>query len=193
MKSVTDQILGDGALDAIVEAGITTRDEEGYTSVEYNGVDPLPGDPRQLAELIESTSVEPVRKITDDDRREALANAKLRVALSTADRTHAAKPTGVTFVTPSRDQHQEIFDDGSIRNPYKKMRAMSGRQRRNMRKQANRTMKSRGIDSRIEDALKGRQRPQTSPQTMAVPSQPPAPEPLTEVGIPVADILGDSR
>lgn len=178
-KSVTDQILGDGALDAIVDTGIVMRDEN------LNSPEGAQFEEDHLGVVAD----EPVRKITDDDRREALANAKLRVALSTADRTYAAKPTGVTFVTPSRGQHQEIFDDGSIRNPYKKMRAMSGRQRRNMRKQANRTMKSRGIDSRIEDALKGRQRP----QTMAAMSHPPAPEPLTEVGIPVADILGDSR
>lgn len=127
--------------------------------------------------------------LTKQPSPRALGEAKLRVAFATADRTHAPKPTGVAFMSPLRGQRQEIFDDGSVHNPYRKMHKLSGRQRRNMRKQANRNMRARGITTNIGDALKGRQ-PRPS---QVAPSQPSAPEPLTRVGIPVADILGDSR
>lgn len=146
MRSVTDQILGDGALDRIIEEGGVSQEELN------DGVD-VKGAPMPAVE-------KPIRPLTDDDRRRNFAESKLRVALSTADRMHAPKATGVGFSSPLRGQMQEIFTDGSVRNPYKKMRGMSGRQRRLMRKNANRTMKARGINARLEDTLKGRKRAQ---------------------------------
>lgn len=167
MKSVTDQIFGDGALDKIVEEGITTRDAD---IVKPEPLIPLP---------------------TAED----FAQRKLRMAFAARDGQHAPKSTGVKFVSggrtatgtpdPLRMQVQEIFDDGSVRNPYAINRKMSGRQRRNLRKQTNRTMRGRGIQHvNIADVLKGRR---SGPQEGTVPT----PEPLTQAGTPVADILGD--
>jgi hypothetical protein len=91
---------------------------------------------------------------------EAIAQAKLRVAMSTRNYRAAPKPTGVHFVSGKGDvkQAQMIFDDGSVRNPFKTNPELSGRQRRKMAKLANRNLKRAGDTRDIRDAFKGRQR-----------------------------------
>jgi hypothetical protein len=151
MKSVSDQLLGEGATKAIVDAGITTPDEG----------------------LVRMVPVDPSKPVAPADPQ-ALGRAKLRVAMATRDHHAAPKSSGVHFVSGTNGQNvkqvQMIFDDGSVRNPYKKAR-ISGRQRRKMCKEANRNMRARGITSNLRDVLKGRQGEPVSP-----PQETPNPE-----------------
>jgi hypothetical protein len=140
-------VLGDGALDRIVSEGVTARDE--------NLVRPEP------TSTVEEPAAGPATM-----QPEKMAEAKLRVALATADRTSAPKPTGVHFVSGthghSGKQIQMIYDDGSVRNPYKAGR-ISGRQKRLMRKQANRNLRAQGIKTDLRLVFKGRQPAPGSP------------------------------
>ena len=123
---------------------------------------------------------------------EKMAEAKLRLAYATRNPQHAARPTGVRLVSPGHEQVQEIFDDGSVRNPYRANHTLSGRQRKKMRKLANRNMKARGIDGRIEDVLKGRRvGPSQRPQPATTESPAPAAAPAVSTGMSVADVFGD--
>lgn len=119
-----------------------------------------------------------------EEQREKHASAKLKLAYATRRADAPAKPTGVKLMSPAHHQLQEIFDDGSVRNPYKVNRELSGRQRRKMRKTTNRLMKQRGVPGRVEDVLKGRQ-----PAVLTSPA--PAADPGEQIGMPVALHEGD--
>lgn len=119
------------------------------------------------------------------DNREKLANAKLKLAFATRTKVPAA--TGVGFSSPGHAQMQEIFDDGSVRNPYRANREMSGRQRRKMRKVANRNMKARGLSGKIQDVLKGRRVGEPArPQPATEESPAPGTQAVVPVGPPFA-------
>lgn len=142
-NSVTDQILGAGTLDKLVEEGTVTPDE----------------DVRKITDTPEEPAEGPAT-LTPRLRQERIADAKLRVALATADRMHAPKPTGVHFVSGTNGQGlrqvQMIYDDGSVRNPYRTGK-LSGRQKRKMRKQANRNLRAQGVKTDLRLVFKGRQ------------------------------------
>lgn len=124
------------------------------------------------------------------DSREKLAHAKLKLAFAT--RTPVACGTGVGFVSPGHHQMQEIFDDGSVRNPYRTNKEMTGRQRRKMRKVANRNMKARGLSGKIQDVLKGRRVDTPSrPQPATEQSLTPGSQAEVPVGTSVAPSSSD--
>jgi hypothetical protein len=163
VKSVTDQILGDGTLDSIIEEGKAAPNED----------------------LVREPPVD------IEAKREGTAMAKLRVAYAMRNPHGPARAAGVGFASPGRGQMQEIFDDRSVRNPYKVNRNMSGRQRKKMRKAANRALRAQGNPGRIEDVLKGRRamtpvRPQQetdkSPVPAAAPSEPTGTSVAAQVG-----------
>lgn len=144
MRSVTDQIFGEGTLDRVISEGVTTRNE---------------GLVRPEPPTVEEPAEGPAT-LDPEQQRVRFAQAKLRVAMATADHTHAPKPTGVHFVSGTTEtrgkQIQMIYDDGSVRNPYKNGK-ISGRQRRMMRKQANRNLRAQGSTTDLGRVFKGRQ------------------------------------
>lgn len=179
MRSVTEQLALEHGLDNALDVG---GEPGAFKAFVDEGI---------AAATLEATKGSPVGHVPSNQLNgERMATAKLRVAYAT--RGSVAKATGVRLVSPGHDQVQEIFDDGSARNPYKVNRALSGRQRRKMRKTANAAMKARGVPGRIENALKGRRvgKPER-PQSETTESPAPTPAAPVPIGTRDATRVGD--
>jgi hypothetical protein len=64
--------------------------------------------------------------------QEQAAMTKVRAAIDTRDPQGPAKPTGVVYQSQRTGTQQHIFDDGSLRNPWKRTPGLSGRQFRKL-------------------------------------------------------------
>ena len=74
--------------------------------------------------------------------RERQGHLRLREAFRARNPHRAAQPTSVRM-RDSRGAVLDVFDDGSIRHPYRRKPGLSGRQFRKLRKRANKALRKR--------------------------------------------------